>query len=422
MLAWMVRIVSFLLVSSLAALAVACDQEGPPSDIAVTLERAVAAMEQDGKIFYAEWEFPPEGDQVPRVKAWYWPERELLRTELHDQEAHRSTTIVSRQGEVSYQLDDGHLSDRRGADQQWDPMRGGIAAIFPHIGYWGIAQDRTVVGTESVDGRTVTHVRAIFTAEEDAHERPKGTTFTSDILVDATSLLPLSVTILIEFPTQEGNSQPGTLTFIKTEFVDPAGLPADFFDQDKLASEEVTLDEAIELARQASFPVFWLGREIDLASAAPDGTRYDQISLAEVLAPGLPPPGGQVAVTYSVPPDFAGPMLTIVSSSGPSFAGIRPSDLEVLQRTGSVTPLADGNGFIYARYVARGNCTLERAQLDPGCRMFAEPTYGVLLEREGTKIHLSVETLMSKDGRNLNPFNAPVLLGLLAGQLRPIGE
>ncbi|MEX0781639.1 MAG: hypothetical protein WD557_03245 [Dehalococcoidia bacterium] len=417
------RMLAGFAVVLLVALAVACEEQEPePSSGEVTLEAAVAAMEREGMVFHAEWEFPPDGDQLSRMKAWHWPERELVRTEFHDQDAHRSTTIASRQGEVSYHPDDGSLRDDRDSGTQWDP-RLGMAGIFPHISYWRIAQDRTVIGAETLGGRTVTHVRAVFTAEEDAHERPKGTTYTSDIFLDAESLLPVTVTILIEYPTQEGDSQPGTFTYVKTEFVDPDSLPPGFFDQDRLAVEEVTFDEAIEFAANQPFEAFWLGREIEVPWDTPDGTHHESIPLGSVTAPGMPRGrANMVSARYSPPPDSASSPLAVDSSGDPLFTGIPRGDMEMLQRTGSTSPLADGSGFIYWRYIPAKPCTPEQAQLDAACRQFPEPTYGVLLHRDGTTIHISLATLTSRDGDNLNPFNDPDLLERLAGELRPFGQ
>ena len=73
------RFVGVFALGLLALLAIGCEEEAPTGD-AFSFEDAVEAMEQPGKVFYAEWELPAEGDQRPVVKTWYWPEREVIRT------------------------------------------------------------------------------------------------------------------------------------------------------------------------------------------------------------------------------------------------------------------------------------------------------------------------------------------------------
>ncbi|MEX1103685.1 MAG: hypothetical protein WED87_05525, partial [Dehalococcoidia bacterium] len=384
-------------------------------------------MEREGMVFHAEWEFPPDGDQLSRMKAWHWPERELVRTELHDQDAHRSTTIYAPEREVSHQLDDGRVDDRRVPGGQWDPERGGGAAFFPHIAYWGAAQERDVLGPAAVDGREVVHVRAVYTVEEARHEQPKGATYTSDIYLDPQSLLPVSVTLQVVFPgSDDADNRPATIRFLGTEFLEPGELPERFFNQDELAAEEVTMDEAIDLAANQPFEAYWLGREIDVAWDAPDGSRHSSTALSWVKAPGMVDGSvDRVVAAYGGPDGYSPSLITVISSMDPSFTGLRPNDLEALERTGSITALTDGSGFRYARYIARGSCTLEQAQRDPACRMFAEPTYGVLVQRGETRVHLMVEALLSGDSRgakHVNPFNDPDLLERLAGELRPFGQ
>jgi hypothetical protein len=416
------RFVGVFAVGLLALLAVGCEEEAATSD-RFSFEDAVEAMEQPGKVFYAEWELPAEGDQRPVVKTWYWPEREVIRTELHDQAAHRATTIYTPEREVSHQIDDGLLDDRQTPGTQWDDVRGGGAAFFPHISYWATAQEPATITPENVDGRSVLHVRSVYTVPEDRHEQPKGTTYTADTYLLTPGNLPLSVTLQVAHPGQQPG-EPGTFTFTKTEFLDRGDLPADFFDQDALAAAEVTLDEAIERAANQPFVAYWLGREIDVEFDSPDGSRHDSTPLGHVTAPGMARSSATtVTVEYAPAPHYSPSLLTIVSSGDSAFTAIRPSDLEVLERTGSVTALADGTGFIYAQYISRGSCTLEQAQLDAACRMFAEPTYGLVLELGRTKVHFRLEALLSGDStgaKHLNPFNDPALLEQLARELRPI--
>jgi hypothetical protein len=226
-----------VLVIAIVALLAACNQDDEPAATGeVTLEAAVAAMGREGKVFYAEFEYPAEGEQIPRHRAWYQSGEELLRTEFHDERAHRATTIISRDGEVRHDIDDGRVTDDREAGRQWKPALGGIAAWLPHIGYWTLSPD-AVAEPVTVEGRELMRVHAVRIADEDAHERPEGTIHTADIYLDPATLLPTHLTVSVDYPNQdEGDVKPYTITFLITEFIDPDDLTADFFDQDALAA------------------------------------------------------------------------------------------------------------------------------------------------------------------------------------------
>jgi hypothetical protein len=267
---------------------------------------------------------------------------------------------------------------------------------------------------------------ATLEAIEDGHDRPKGTKFTFDVYFDSRTYFPVRSEMRVSYPNQADGFGAFVGTFTRTEFVDSATLDADHFDPNLLANEEVTLDESIDIAAQADFPIFWLGKEIQIEWTSPPGNKYSSAELSQVSAPGLPRPSqpGSASLGYSMEPDFGSPILSMHESTGPELHPRLAEELVAMRAAGNVHAIPGRDGFIYAQYLGRGSCSFASAQTDPACRMFADAVYGAVVTIDGTTIHLSAIRLSGGGDRapNSNPFSNPDILLRLVNELRPIGQ
>ena len=415
-----------------AALSVGC--RGEPKDVDdLTFLDMHEALVQPGKVFYAEFELSPEGSQRPSYRMWYSAVDGISRSEyFSDLEVLRSTEIITLDREVSFNWTDNHLSDeaisapqvKRPIPIAAGPLRAYFGPATPKDGVDGFVTTESYHGIEEIDGRIALHLRATIEALEDGHERPKGTKFTFDVYFDAITHFPVRSEMRVSYPDQAPGLEALVVTFTRAELIAASSLPPGHFDPDLLSREELTLDEAVALAARSDFAIFWLGRAVGIDWVARNGTRYSAAELAEVEAPGVAGRSSreEASLSYSMPPDFFGPMLTLTQSTDP--IRVEPRDIEAIRAAGNVTRLSGLDGYIYAQYSSRGNCSFAAAQSDPACRMFADAVYGAVVTLKGTTIHLAAIRLQSQGdtGPNDNPFSDREILLRLVGELRPIGE
>ena len=420
-------ITSLALLAVLLAAAPACD--GDSSHQPETFLSLHAELAATGKVLYAEIELPREGDQVPSTRIWYWPEKSVSRRAYFAYPGqHTSTGIITATRDVDFDLRDNHLSD--------DPIDAPPGLIIPTAAgpLWAYFESRpagaggsmrgeeTNHGETDLDGRRVLHLSYSAEALEEGHERPKGTEYRFDVYFDADSHLPVRSEWLVTYPGQPP-SGPAVFSYLRAELVDAATLPSGHFDPDALASLETTLDEAVEVAANTDFAVFWLGKEFPAEWTSHQGNRFTSATLLEVEPPGVSPASASdsAVVAYGMPPDFRSPMLRLLQQ--PVGSAREPRDLAAMLAAGNVHALAGFDGYVYAQYSARGACSFAQAQTDAACRMFPDPVWGAVLVIDGTQITIATERLADGDGGvNKGAFPTRESIERLVPMLRPIGE
>jgi hypothetical protein len=250
-------------------------------------------------------------------------------------------------------------------------------------------------------------------------------TYTTDAFLDAEGLLPVRVEVRLALPGEEPRP-PLVVRYRNVRFLDRHELPEDFFDPDALAADEVTLEEAIEIAARQPFKTFWLGQEVAVPWDSPSGQHHETLTLVNLDVPGTPHGRpGEVAMWFAAPPDAAGPMLIVTQSAEPGFTGVAAPLMQAIRTAGNTAAIAGVDGYVYWQYTPAKPCSTEEAQGRTDCRQFADAQFGALVVREGTTIHFNVPVMRGGPGTshpNINPFNDPDVLSRLVQELRPFGD
>jgi hypothetical protein len=390
------------------------------------------ALRETGKVLFAEIEFSAEGDQVPSLRVWYWPNREVSRREYSPYPGeHTQTGIMTAERQVTYDKQDNNISDwpisvplvKSPIPLAAGPLYAYFAIPPPGTNEWMTTSEANH-GVATEDGRRLLHLSMTAEALQEGHDSPTGTITRFDVYFDVATKLPVRSELLVTYPDQPPPDGPEVLTFKVVDLLDPDILRADHFDPDALVGLHVTLDESIDIAARGDFPIFWLGRETQAEWTSPQGNKHTSAKLSQVHAPGVPGRSepGSASLWYSMPPDFGGPMLIVGQSRDPLQR--QPRDIDAMRTAGNVTPLMGLDGFIYAQYSERASCSFAAAQTDPACRMFGDAVYGAVVTINGTAIHLSAIRLSGGGDRapNTNPFSNPDVLLRLVNELRPIGQ
>jgi hypothetical protein len=291
-------------------------------------------------------------------------------------------------------------------------------APFPHLSPWLVQGEREFVGREEFEGRDVLHYRGHATLNVEGAEEPPGTKYTFDSWVDAGSLEPARASVGIQFPDQEPG-MPVEWTYRNARFIPESEIPADHFNGAALEEGQQTLDEAIADAAQLPFEAFWAGRNVPVEGEFPSGP-VRSLRVIEVVTPSTPGHDTDtVFVRYA--PDVTPTLHALGITSGPAatYAGPRPEDLQAA-RSGGAYEQVEG-GYLYWLWGAAAGCTMADAVTDPDCRLNEDPTYGLVLERDGTLVHVTA-TFVSEDefGKNVNPVNSREAILAIGEMLVPI--
>ncbi|MCC7362751.1 MAG: hypothetical protein IT303_00105 [Dehalococcoidia bacterium] len=410
-------------VVAVAVLFAACESEEQPStgadDATVTVEDAIAAISQPGMVFFLEAPIEEPGQELV-TRLWYDPGSARTRTETHDFGVLQSAELVDATRTVSYSFREGFLFDH-----PTGPVPAGAPtaalAMIPHVGAW-LQAGASLVGETEVDGVPVYHVAGTYTNTEPGDETPDGTEFTLDAYIRADTLLPVMVRYTAHFPDDPPGSM--EMRFSRSELVPRDSLPGDFFDLDALAANDVTIDEALAIAARQPFATFWLGPELAGEWTHPGGQTYAKHAIMRVRVPGTPDSASdRVSLEYGPGIGVAPALLQLDQGPAGTFEPLRANDLAAIRAAGNVREVPGLGGYVYVRYVGRADCSDAEAQAKPECRMpGVTPHRGVVVEREGTVVHLSTTAFGETVGapQDENPFATDEALIALAGQLARI--
>lgn len=307
------------------------DRSPTPPD-AVTLAELISALDRPGQVFYAEYDFPPEGDQTLSFRLWYSAERETARVEFVNSGNVDTVRIFAGDRIVSHDFREGR-TDLDTPELPADLPSVAVLAI-EHLRPWFAAEDTPSIDSQERDGRPAIHATALRVLEEGTSDEPAGTKFTFESWLDSKSLLPLHARMTMAIPGGQDSGEMD-ITYRTAEFLPADSLPADHFDADTLAALEVTLDEALGLAANQPFATFWLGEQIPVPWDAPDGRHHDAVELTDVQAPGTARGSDSVvSLWYSAPPSFFGGLLMVLQGPAATFEPLRTSEFDAMESAG----------------------------------------------------------------------------------------